>query len=284
MPPTISIIIPTYNSEKVVGLCLKAAKSQNYPKEKFEIIIVDNCSQDNTIEISKPWDAKVFFCEGIPPQVCVQRNIGAEKASGKYLVFLDHDMEMSENLLRNFAEKTLITDNNIDAWYVPEKIIGKGLLWNRIRNFERSFYDSTVIDAARIIKKEKFNASEKYDIKLSSGPADWDLDIQLKEMGCKFGIIDECVYHHEECLSLWKYLIKKKRYVSGSLVYQEKWKKRNEKLYNEIIKKQYSPYYRLIVVFIENGKWKKVIRNFHLYIIAVFIKLFVGIIYLVKRA
>jgi len=283
MLPTISIIIPTYNSEKVIQSCIKAASDQDYPKNKFEIIVADNGSKDETVTISRNLGAKVFLIEGPPPQVCTQRNLGAEKAKSEYLLFLDHDMEMSKNLLKNFAEKVLETNNEVDAWYVPEKIVGNGPLWTKIRNFERAFYNSTVIDATRIIKKEKFEMTEKYDSKLSSGPADWDLDVQLKEMGCKYGIIDECVYHHEEGLSLWKYLTKKTKYTDGSLIYQEKWKKRSKRAYNEIVRKQYSSWYRSIGIFFENGKLKMVLEGFYLYIAVLFIKLCVGITYSLSK-
>jgi glycosyltransferase involved in cell wall biosynthesis len=279
MLPTVSIIIPTYNSEKVIGLCLKAARNQNYPKDRFEIIVADNYSKDKTVSISKSLGAKVFLLEGVAPQGCAQRNLGAEKSKSEYLFFLDHDMEMSRNLLMNFAERVMETNCEVDAWYVPEEIIGNGPLWTQIRTFERGFYNSTVVDAARIIRKETFEITEKYDPKLSSGPADWDMDIQLREAGCKFGIIDECVYHHEEHMSLWKYLTKKSKYANGSLMYQEKWRKRSKKVYNETIRKQYSARYRLIGVFFENGKWKKAAEVFHMYIALLLIRLFVGIVY-----
>ena len=126
--------------------------------------------------------------------------------------------------------------------------------------------------------------SEKYDLTLVSGSADWDLDIQLKEIGRKFGIVDECVYHHEEYLSLWKYLSNKGRYISGSKKYQEKWKKRNKKLYHQIVKKQYSAYHRLIGIFVENGKWRKMIKNFHLYIIVLFIRVLIGVVYFLQNS
>jgi glycosyltransferase involved in cell wall biosynthesis len=283
MLPTIAIVIPTRNSEKVIGTCLRAAINQNYPKDKFEVIIVDNYSEDRTVSIAKSLGAKVFLVSGVPSQGCAQRNLGADKAESEYVFFLDHDMEMSRNLLRNFAEKVVATNNKVDAWYVPEKIVGNGSLWTKIRTFERSFYNSTVIDAARIIKKEKFEMTKKYDVKLSSGPADWDFDIQLKEIGCTFGIIDECVYHHEELLSLRKYLTKKTKYTDGSLIYQEKWKKTNKKAYDEIVSKQYSASYRMLTVFFENGKWKAVAKDFHLYVTVTFIRLWVGIMYFLSK-
>jgi glycosyltransferase involved in cell wall biosynthesis len=280
--PTISIIIPTYNSEKVIESCLKAAKNQNYPKNKFEVIVVDNYSKDRTVSIAKSLGAKVFLLSGVPSQGCAQRNLGAEKSKSAYLFFLDHDMEMSENLLKNFSRKLIEANRKVDAWYVPERIIASNVFLTKIRTFERSFYDGTVVDAARIIKKERFYMTKQYDTSLSSGPADWDMDIQLKGTGCTFGIIDECVYHHEDHLSLLTYITKKTKYSSGGEIYKEKWRK-NASIYNQIVSKQYSPSYRLMGVFFENVKWKKVAKNFHKYIIVVFLRLCVGLIYLAKN-
>lgn len=283
-PPRVSIIIPTYNSERVMGLCLAAASNQNYPEEKFEIIVVDNYSSDKTRKIAKAAGSRVYLCSGIPPKVCNQRNFGAEKAKGEYLLFLDHDMEMSRNLLRNFAQKAAETSHKIDAWYIPEKIISHNPLWRKMRNFERIFYNTTSIDAARLIKKERFREGVQYDLNLSSGPADWDLDNQLKEKRCRFGIIDACVYHHEENLSLWKYLTKKIRYVQGGEIYKRKWAKRNPAIYKKIIKRQqYGIYYRLFGVFLEHKKWKKVAENFHLYLVVFFMKMLIGIVYLYRK-
>ncbi len=282
MLPTISIIIPTYNSERVIVSCLKALMRQDYPIDKFEAIVVDNCSKDNTNSISQKLGARVFTVTGNPSQGCVQRNLGAQKSRFDYLFFLDHDMEMSDDLLKDFARKLNETKRKVDAWYVPEKIIGKSNFMTKIRTFERSFYNGTVVDAARIIKKERFYKTKQYDTSLSSGPADWDMDIQLKATGCTFGIIDQCVYHHEDHLSLIKYITKKTQYNRGGEIYREKWQN-NKTVYNKIISKQYSARYRLVQVFFENLKWKMVAKNFHKYIIVFVLRLFVGIMYKVKK-
>lgn len=281
MLPTISIIIPTYNSERVIESCLKAIMKQNYPKSKFEVIIVDNCSKDRTVSISKSLGATVFMVTGKPSQACSQRNIGAKKAQSEYLFFLDHDMEMAQNLLKDFSSKLIESNKRIDAWYVPEKIVASSALLTKIRTFERSFYDGTVVDAARIIRKERFFMTHQYDTTLSSGPADWDMDIQLKETACAFGIIDECVYHHEDRLALLTYLTKKPKYSVGGEVYKEKWK-RNRFVYDKIVSKQYSPSYRLVGVFFENVKWRKVVKNFHEFVIVVFLRLWIGLFYFAK--
>jgi len=282
--PKISIIIPTRNSEKILPICLNGIVNQNYPKAKFEIIIVDNESSDKTVGLAKSFGAKTFLVKGSPSRACAQRNLGAEKAKGDYLLFLDHDMEMSKNLLKNFAEKLSKTKDTPDVWYIPEKIIANSPFFTKIRNFERSFYNATIIDAVRIIKKEKFNLiSERYDSILSSGPADWAMDIQLEKIGCKFDIIDEPLYHHEERFTYWQYITKKGDWTKGIDLYKAKWKKKDPNVYNKVIKKQFGIYYRLIGVFTENGKWRKLIPNFHLYIFVLLTKILMGFEYLVRR-
>lgn len=58
--PTVSFLIPTLNSERVLEDCLKQVTLQNYPKSKIEIIIADGGSKDKTIEIAKKYKAKIF--------------------------------------------------------------------------------------------------------------------------------------------------------------------------------------------------------------------------------
>jgi len=281
--PRISIIIPTYNSEKVIEACLRGIKNQEYPKDKIETIVVDNNSADNTISMAKNYGAKIYSVRGKPPQVCRQRNLGAQKADGEYIYILDHDMEMFDNLLKDLAKNIVKSDHKIDAWYVPEKIVGNNRLWNKIRSFERSFYSGTVIDAARIIKKEKFNLSPKFDPELSSGPADWDFDIELRKMGCNFGIISKHVNHYEQYLTLRKYLAKKAGYSEGGEKYKEKWKNLDKNAYNNIIRKQYGISYRFLKVFTEKGKWKKAAKEFYLFIPMIFIKTLIGLTYLSNK-
>lgn len=284
--PSVSIIIPTYTSSaKYISMCIKAIKAQNYPEDKIEIIIADNHSHDDTVDIAKSLDATVFFQDGKPSQACNQRNLGAMNAKSDYVIFLDHDMEMSPNLLKNFSEKVLETDNKIDAWFVPEKIVASSKLLTKLRNFERSYYDTTAIDAARIIKKEVFlKTQDMYDPMLSNGPADWDMDLQLKELGCRFGIIDEAFYHHEEKLSLLKYITKKGNYVKDSDFYGLKWRKRNYNVYKKIIKgQQFGVGYRFFTVFFEKGKWKKTVKYFHLYLALLCIRFIIGIMVLRKK-
>ncbi|MBF0553514.1 MAG: glycosyltransferase [Nitrospirae bacterium] len=281
--PIISIIIPTYNSEFIIGMCIKAIRDQTYPVEKVEIIVVDNESKDRTQSIAVSMGATVINVGGNPPQACKQRNLGAISAKGDYLYFLDHDMELSKDLLIDLSNNIRSAKGKIDAWYVPEKIYSYNNAWKNIRTFERSFYNATVIDAVRVIKKEVFFKTDMYDESLSAGPADWDMDNQLKLHKYSLGIINSCVYHHEERLTIIKYIYKKSTYVGGIDVYKNKWISIDKNVFEHVIKKQFDPYYRIIGVFIEKGKWKKIILNLHLFIPMIMIRAIIGAMYILKK-
>lgn len=60
MNPSISVVIPTYNSAKVLPLCMASIKNQNYPKEKIEVIIADGGSTDSTLEIARKYTDKIY--------------------------------------------------------------------------------------------------------------------------------------------------------------------------------------------------------------------------------
>ncbi len=53
--PKVSIVIPTYNSQRTLGMCLESIKNQDYPKNKIEIIIADAGSSDKTREVAKKY-------------------------------------------------------------------------------------------------------------------------------------------------------------------------------------------------------------------------------------
>ena len=100
---TVSIIIPTYNRAQFIGITLESFVLQNYPQERFEIIVMNNNSTDNTElvvkEMAKKYHIIKYFEE--PRQgVHYARNSAIKYAKGEILYFTDDDMIADPALLK----------------------------------------------------------------------------------------------------------------------------------------------------------------------------------------
>ncbi len=109
MEPFISIIIPALNEEKYIECTLKSLKNQTF-KGKFEIIVVDGMSKDNTVKIAKKYADKVIVKK--TNFIGVARNAGAKIANGNILLFVDADSVLLYNglteLSKQFQKKNII--------------------------------------------------------------------------------------------------------------------------------------------------------------------------------
>ncbi len=96
-----SIIVPTYNRKEKLLKCIKSLQNQDFDHEKYEIIVVDDGSNDGTYQILKKEDViPLRINERSGPSVA--RNFGIEKANGKYIAFTDSDCEVPKNWLASF--------------------------------------------------------------------------------------------------------------------------------------------------------------------------------------
>lgn len=98
----ISIIVPTYNSEKYLSRCIASVLAQSY--RDFELIIVDDGSTDNSKTICKEFsctDNRVKYYYQDNQGASAARNNGIRRACGEYILFCDSDDEVSENWASN---------------------------------------------------------------------------------------------------------------------------------------------------------------------------------------
>ena len=147
--PLVSIVVTTKNEEKHIGNCLLSIKEQTYPN--IEAIVVDNASTDKTKEIAKEYTDLVFD-KG--PERSAQRNYGMiDIARGQYVMFIDADMILSPCLIEACVDE--LNKGESVALFISEIILGTSY-WCKVRRFERSFYDGTVIDSARIYRRDIF--------------------------------------------------------------------------------------------------------------------------------
>lgn len=92
--PELSIIIPVYNGQSYIRRCVKSIMQQQ-DADKYEIIIVDDCSTDNTLKIANSIAQKYKNIRVIPHKknagVSGARNTGIAAATGKFVTFVDAD-------------------------------------------------------------------------------------------------------------------------------------------------------------------------------------------------
>lgn len=119
----ISVIIPVYNAEKFIQICINSLLEQTYTN--FEIICVDDGSKDNTAEILQEFakqDARIrVYCQ-TNAGAAIARNKGIQESKGDYITFIDADdyvdNEYIQTLLSNIEENdVLITGYNKVTMY-----------------------------------------------------------------------------------------------------------------------------------------------------------------------
>ncbi len=111
--PFVSILVVNYNGKKWLKDCFESLEKLNYPKDKYEVIMMDNASSDDSVEFTRKnfsWikilklDKNYGFCK--------PNNEGAKIAKGEYLVFLNNDTYVDKDWLIELV-KPVVTDKTV---------------------------------------------------------------------------------------------------------------------------------------------------------------------------
>ncbi|MFN8438139.1 MAG: glycosyltransferase family 2 protein [Cytophagales bacterium] len=131
----ISVIITTYNSSLTLSNTLQSIFNQKGLGDvfDFEVLLMDDCSTDTTLEIAKKFDTKIFINDKNSGGPNRGRNLALEKAKGEYICFIDHD----------------------DVWY-PNKTL---LQLKAIKNYTICTTGYTDLDLTNQTQRKIFNKS-----------------------------------------------------------------------------------------------------------------------------
>ncbi|MBK6320132.1 MAG: glycosyltransferase [Dehalococcoidia bacterium] len=106
--PRVSILIPVYNSEAILGACIDSIRAQSYPLELIEILAIDNGSRDSSFKVFCEEQQEAFpgsihwlstFHQGKPWAL----NVGIHYAQGEYVINLDSDVVLHEDAIVNMV-------------------------------------------------------------------------------------------------------------------------------------------------------------------------------------
>ena len=149
-----SIVIPAFNEEKYIKKCLQSCLNLNYPKIKYEIIVVDNNSTDKTIKIVNEFK-QVKLVKEKAQGISFARQKGLKKCKGKYYVSIDADTILPSDWLIK-VEKIINKNKNFACIYGPVKIHDSSNAF-----FTKSVYLATLF--LGLIDKHIYNCNAIYN-------------------------------------------------------------------------------------------------------------------------
>ncbi|MCM8787657.1 MAG: glycosyltransferase [Candidatus Omnitrophica bacterium] len=267
-PPFVSVIIPVFNDAKRLKLCLDALLRQTYPKNRYEVIVVDNGSTDNIREVISNFPSVIFTSEKYPTSYAA-RNKGISIAKGEILAFTDSDCIPYSNWIEN-GVKALFSVPNC------------GLAGGRIRLFPKNFNKITAIEffeMTNILNQKNFirvkfaatanvfifkhiiDTIGNFDISFKSG-GDVDLGRRIFKAGYNQIYADGAIVLHPTRGSLKRLLLMQQRIAGGLYNLQfkydkidlkkficEQWPKKTKFIYLWKSTKNKNLFFRLKVIF-----------------------------------
>ncbi|WP_210139613.1 glycosyltransferase family 2 protein [Staphylococcus sp. GDY8P120P] len=147
----VSFVVTVYNRENVIIRCLESLKNQTMNPKYFEIIIVDDCSNDQSLKNIKKFfkdnqwlNHKIIKLNKNTGNASIPRNFGINNSQGEYILFIDSDDYISKNTAFNSYE--FAKNNDSDLVCLKMKAVGEG------RNVPTAAYKNGNIKHADIIE------------------------------------------------------------------------------------------------------------------------------------
>jgi glycosyltransferase involved in cell wall biosynthesis len=215
--PFVSVIIPTYNRSGLLAETVESFLHQTYPANRFEIIVVDNDSSDDTPAVIEELVAKSSRVRGVVEMrkgAHFARNTGGRAAKGAILYFTDDDMLADERLLEKIVEPFSIGANVgsasgriIPAWQTEPPVWILEYCRNELLSLNDlgvatiiSDTDPGVFSCHQAVLREAFFLAGGFNPDTNAGELVGDnetgLNIKIRDLGYKFAYVGESVIRH----------------------------------------------------------------------------------------
>ncbi|HEQ98411.1 MAG TPA: glycosyltransferase family 2 protein [candidate division Zixibacteria bacterium] len=143
MLPFITVVIPVYNEEKYIADTLGQIASQNYPRKRYEVLIIDGMSTDGTLQIAESVSCMFSNFEILKNGKRLSssaRNIGFKRARGEFIIVIDgHVYIENKNLFRDMVD--IFSETGLDVLSRPQPLTppGNGFFQNAVAYARESF-------------------------------------------------------------------------------------------------------------------------------------------------
>ncbi len=232
--PKITIMIPAYNEEKVIGKTLKTIVDLEYPDEKFEVLIINPLSQDNTAQIAqeiafkskrnfKVIDATDDFEHHGKPRAL---NFGLKHATGEIIIIYDAD-SLVDRMAAKYLVSYLVTHPQVAMAFGMRKAVNPHSFFARLAYLE-SLSQQLLTEAAPPKEGQKFLFSPGTNVAIrksileelggwddSALTEDFEISIRLHSHGYKIEYVHSALSYEEvpEKLSTW--IAQRSRWARG---------------------------------------------------------------------
>lgn len=227
MEELVSVIIPSYNREKTIIRAIDSVLNQTY--KNIEVIVVDDCSSDNTITILKKKYNNISNVIIVQLKknsgACVARNKGIDISKGKYIAFLDSDdfyyqdkIEKQIKAMKQSGKKVCASSYT----RIDEK--GKKQSINVVKKTKNTLYNELLycnfITTGTLIAKAECLKKERFDERLPRYQ-DWDLVLRLA-LTYEFELLEEeTLFQESQSISITSSTSHKKTFDAMQIILEK---------------------------------------------------------------
>ncbi|WP_425040536.1 glycosyltransferase [Primorskyibacter sp. S187A] len=221
---SVSIVMPAYNAADIITTGLQSLLDQDFKPDHYEIILVDDCSTDETVAVIEAFipvakDAGVSLSllrqsqNGGPAKA---RNTGARDATGDVIIFTDSDCELTPawlgEMLKPFADPEIAAVKG--AYLTRQREIGARFAQvefeERYRMLETAETVDVVFSYSAAFRRPVFESLNGFDTRFPvADNEDTDLSWRLVEAGHKAAFAPHAKLYHRHPPSIWTYFRKK---------------------------------------------------------------------------
>lgn len=199
-PISISVIIPVHNGAQTLEACLKAFRDQSYPADRFEVIVVDNRSNDQTVEIAQRYPVRIEPEREIQSSYAA-RNTGARCARGEILAFTDADCQPDPDWLARLS--VAFIDDSVAAVagqvisFMGESLVEKFTAAADPLRMQTLGGLLSLITANVAYRRDVFDHLGGFNHRMTTG-ADVDLGWKVQKLDGRRVVYEEkaIIYHH----------------------------------------------------------------------------------------
>jgi len=209
--PFVSIVVGIRNEEKFIEECIQSLLNLDYPRDSYEIIIVDGMSTDKTRDIVQKYPVKLLLNER--KNVAAARNLGVKNARGELTAFTDGDCKVDPQWLKTLVREMQAAPDDAVCFGGPNLIFDTDPVFGRVvgyaqetflgsggsaqsKNSTKKHYVSSLPNCNAMYKKIAIQEVGGFDERFVVGQ-DGDLNYRINKKGNRFLYIPEAqVLHH----------------------------------------------------------------------------------------